>query len=202
MFYCSRGGRSVKCVRPALAMEASKEEQRGVSFLGSWGCWNTWNSSSSYLLCMANTVCLWQVGTSGRRDSAKDAHHYKMFRVRDRPLEPLRLLWLRGFMVWSENTDESHRNKFVLRSDEEVQELVRLWNHQRPTSFYKTGIYRLFSQWDKCINTSGNELAALAQMVACLPLVQRVRGSIPGGVVNFHLKIFNLGARRGEMYIL
>ena len=41
-------------------------------------------------------------------------------------------------------------------------------------------------------------LAALTQMVACLPLVQQVRGSIPGGVVNFHLKIFNLGARRGE----
>ena len=34
-------------------------------------------------------------------------------------------------------------------------------------------------------------------MVACLPLVQQVRGSILGGVVNFHLKIFNLGARRG-----
>ena len=34
-------------------------------------------------------------------------------------------------------------------------------------------------------------------MVACLPLVQQVWGSIPGGVVNFHLKIFNLGARRG-----
>ena len=40
-------------------------------------------------------------------------------------------------------------------------------------------------------------LAALAQMVACLPLVQQVRGSIPGGVVNFHLKIFNFEARRG-----
>ena len=39
--------------------------------------------------------------------------------------------------------------------------------------------------------------ATQAQMVACLPLVQRVRGSIPGGVINFHLKIFNLGARRG-----
>ena len=39
--------------------------------------------------------------------------------------------------------------------------------------------------------------AALAQMVACLHLVQPVRGSIPGGVVNFNLKIFNLGARRG-----
>ena len=42
-----------------------------------------------------------------------------------------------------------------------------------------------------------SQLAALAQMVACLPLVQQVRGSIPGGVVNFHLKIFNLGVRRG-----
>ena len=38
---------------------------------------------------------------------------------------------------------------------------------------------------------------ALSQMVACLPLVQQFRGSIPGGVVNFNLKIFNLGARRG-----
>ena len=47
------------------------------------------------------------------------------------------------------------------------------------------------------------QLAALAQMVACLPLVQQVRGSIPGGVVNFHLKIFNLGARRGgDVHVL
>ena len=38
---------------------------------------------------------------------------------------------------------------------------------------------------------------ALAQMVACLPLVQQFWGSIPGTVVNFHLKIFNLEARRG-----
>ena len=30
-----------------------------------------------------------------------------------------------------------------------------------------------------------------------LPLDQQVRGSIPGEVVIFHLKIFNLGARRG-----
>ena len=34
-------------------------------------------------------------------------------------------------------------------------------------------------------------------MVAYLPLVQQVRGSIPGGVVHFNLKFFNLGARRG-----
>ena len=52
--------------------------------------------------------------------------------------------------------------------------------------FYSSGKY-LFKH-------SANQLAALAQMV---PVVQQVRGSIPGGVVNFHLKIFNLGARRG-----
>ena len=40
-------------------------------------------------------------------------------------------------------------------------------------------------------------LTVLAQMVAYLPLVQQVRGSILGGVVNFYLKIFNLGARWG-----
>ena len=50
-----------------------------------------------------------------------------------------------------------------------------------------------------CKNLNLN-IAALAQMVACLPLVQQVRGSIPGGVVNFNLKIFNLGARGVEMY--
>ena len=47
------------------------------------------------------------------------------------------------------------------------------------------------------------KLAALTQMVACLPLVQQVRGSIPGRVINFHLKIFNLEARRGgDIYFL
>ena len=38
---------------------------------------------------------------------------------------------------------------------------------------------------------------ALAQIVAYLPLVEQVRSSIPGGVVNFHLKMFNFEARRG-----
>ena len=37
------------------------------------------------------------------------------------------------------------------------------------------------------------KLAALAQMVACLPLVQQVRGSIPGGVVNFKFSTSGLG---------
>ena len=41
-------------------------------------------------------------------------------------------------------------------SVEEVQEWLKLWIHQRTTSFYKTEIDPLFSQWDKCINTSVN----------------------------------------------
>ena len=45
--------------------------------------------------------------------------------------------------------------------------------------------------------TFNHQLAMLAQMVACLPLVQQARVSILGGVVNFNLKIFNLGPRRG-----
>ena len=49
----------------------------------------------------------------------------------------------------------------------------------------------------QCPNLREIGLAVLAQMVACLPLVQQVRGLIPGGVVNFNLKIFNLRARRG-----
>ena len=44
------------------------------------------------------------------------------------------------------------------------------------------------------------KLAALAQMVACLPLVQQVRGSIPGGVVNFNLIISTSGLGGVEMY--
>ena len=49
----------------------------------------------------------------------------------------------------------------------------------------------------KCFTLELNRLATLAQMVACLPLIQQVWSWIPGGVVNFHLKIFNLGTRRG-----
>ena len=43
---------------------------------------------------------------------------------------------------------------------------------------------------DLPLPTKLEKLAALAQIVSCLPLVQLVQGSIPGGVVNFHLKKF------------
>ena len=49
-----------------------------------------------------------------------------------------------------------------------------------------------------CKNIS--TLASLAQMVACLPLVQQVRGSIPRGVVNFHFKFLTSELGGVEMY--
>ena len=54
--------------------------------------------------------------------------------------------------------------------------------------------HKIFCKHHICIYVG---VTALAQMVACLPLVQQLQGSIPDGVVNFHLKIFNVGARRG-----
>ena len=56
---------------------------------------------------------------------------------------------------------------------------------------FQTQIYNTIDFYRK-------RLTALDQMVACLPLVQQVRGSIPGVVVSFNLKIFNLEARKGE----
>ena len=40
--------------------------------------------------------------------------------------------------------------------------------------------------------------AVLAQAIACLPLVQRVPGSMPGVIESFIMKIFNSCARRGR----
>ena len=59
-----------------------------------------------------------------------------------------------GFHIFGDLKKEIRGRRFY--SDEEVQECVKLWVHQRPTCFCKTGIDRLVSQCDKCINTSGS----------------------------------------------
>ena len=64
-------------------------------------------------------------------------------------------------------------------------------------------IIKIFKRTTVLTKYGHTYLSALAQMVACLPLVQQIRGSIPGGLVNFHLKIFNLGARMdGDVHFL
>ena len=64
-------------------------------------------------------------------------------------------------------------------------------------NFNRGELERVMGNFIKRCQQRLDKLAVLAQMVACLPLIQQVQGSIPGGVVNFHLKIFNLEARRG-----
>ena len=62
--YCSGGESSVKCVRPALEMEASKEEQRGVvRFLVAEGAAmchkvkTTWNAAQNRRRLAINHGC-------------------------------------------------------------------------------------------------------------------------------------------------
>ena len=65
--YCSGGERSVKCVRSALEMEASKEEQRGVvRFLVVEGAatrhkaktpWNAVRRNDPFALYRPSTYC-------------------------------------------------------------------------------------------------------------------------------------------------
>ena len=88
-FYCSGGERSVKRVRPALEMEESKEEQRGVIRFLVAGCAGTHEihrrMSADYGKHRTSLA-------SGRRHSEKDAHHCKTICAWDRPNEPLRLM--------------------------------------------------------------------------------------------------------------
>ncbi|GBM24492.1 Histone-lysine N-methyltransferase SETMAR [Araneus ventricosus] len=41
-------------------------------------------------------------------------------------------------------------------TDDEVCDWVQAWIRQQPTSFFKDGIDRLVSQWDKCANSFGD----------------------------------------------
>ena len=92
----------------------------------------------------------------------------------------------------------------TLREDLHMRKIAEKWVPHALTELQKSCRYetcihleRYQNEGENLLNNIITMLAALAQMVACLPLVQQVRGSITGGVVNFHLKIFNLGARRG-----
>ena len=81
-----------------------------------------------------------------------------------------------------------------------IEDRVTAFLRSIPQEAFADCFRKLYERCQTCVIVDGDYfegLAALTQMVACLPLVPQVRGSIPGRVVNFHLKIFNLGARRG-----
>ena len=151
--YCSGGERSEKCVRPALEMEASEEEQRGVvRFL--------------WLRVLRRAMKLKRPGmlSDGIIILHDNARPQTVNLVRDK----LRRFGWETLQHPPYNPDLSPCDFHILgdlkedirgrsfHSVEEVQEWMRLWIHQRPTSFYKTGNDSLVSQWDKCINTSDN----------------------------------------------
>ena len=74
---------------------------------------------------------------------------------------------------------------------------VNVFDNIKIFNFILTNLIKFEFPLSNVMNLIWHLLAMLAQMVACLPLLQQVQGSIPGGAVNFNLKIFNLGARRG-----
>ena len=149
--YCFGGERSVKCVRPALEMEARKEEQRGV--VSSWwlrmlehakfivACQNALECCRAELsFCMITPVPILPIWRGiNFRDLA-----VKRFNI----LRTVQIFPLVAYISGDLEKDIPGRRFY---SNEEVQETVRFWIHQRSTSFHMTGIDRLVSQWDKCI---------------------------------------------------
>ena len=142
--YCSGGERSVKCVRTALEMEASKEEQRDVvCFMVAEG------AAMLHKVKMPRNAVAHPHTANLVRDKLQ---RFDWETLQHPPyssdLSPC------DFHVFDDLKKDIRGYRF--QSDEEVQEWMRLWIHQCPNSFYKTGIDCLVSQWDRCINTSGN----------------------------------------------
>ena len=154
LLYCSKGELSVKCVRPALEIEARKEEQRSVvRFLVAEDAGTRAIKSkrpgmlSDGIIILHDNTCPHTVNLVRdklQRFGWETPHHP--------PYNPD--LFSCDFHIFGNLKKDICGRRFHL--DEEVQVWVRLWIHQRLTSFYKTGIDRLVSQWSKCINTSSN----------------------------------------------
>ena len=145
--YCSGGERSVKCVRPA-----SKEEQTAVvRFLVAES-----GGTREIHRHMSKRPRMLSDGIIHLHDNARP-HPANLVRdklqkfgwetLQDPPYSSDRSPC--DLHIFGDLKKDIRERRF--HSDEEMQEWVRLWIRQRPTSFYKTGIDRLVSQWNKCI---------------------------------------------------
>ena len=128
--YCSASERSVKCVRPALKMETSKEEQRGiVRFLADEGA------------ATRHKVKTPQNAVDGIILLHDNPRPHTAYLVRDKLQN---LVWETlqhppyspdnshcGFQIFGDLKKDICGRRFHL--DEEVKVQVRLWIHQRPT---------------------------------------------------------------------
>ena len=134
--YCSGSERSVKFVHPALEMEASNKEQRGVvHFLVAEGAGTR---EIHHLMsavygehCMTLTsVHEWQTF----REERTSLQDYSRPGQSHRAIAPNVIVRIHGLTyIFGDLKKDIRGRRFY--SYEEVQECVRLWIHQRPTSF-------------------------------------------------------------------
>ena len=145
VYYCSGGERTVRCIRPALKMEARKEEQRAVlRFLVCAGTREIHRRMSKRPGILSDGVIL--LHDNARPHTAnlvRDKFQRFGWQTLQHPpynpdLSPCNI------QIFGDLKKDIRGRRF--HSDEEAQEWVRFLNHQRPTSFYKTGIDRLVSQ--------------------------------------------------------
>ena len=145
--YGSGGVCSVKCVRQALEMETSKEELRGViRFLMAKSASTRHKSTRPGML--SDGIILLHDNTRTHTDNlVRDKLQRFGWETQHLPYSPD--LSPCDFHISGDLQKDIRGRRLHL--DEEVQVWMRLWIHERPTSFYKTGIDRLISQCDKCI---------------------------------------------------
>ena len=148
---CSGGERSVKGVRPALEMEANKGEQRDVvRLLVAEGAAPRRAIKSKRPGMLSDEIILLHDNARPHtvnlvRDMLRYASEIGLKTLQHPPYSPD--LSPCDFHTFGDLKKNIRGRRF--HSDEEVQEWVRLWIHQRPTSFYKTGIDILVFQMDK-----------------------------------------------------
>ena len=146
--YCSGGERSVKCVCTSLEIEASKEGERCVlRFLVAESIGMRQNVKTPGIFLLHDNACPHianLVRDKLQRFGWETLQHPPCYP----DLSPCH------FHIFGDPKKDIRERWF--HSNEYMQEWARLWIHQRLSSFYKTGIDRLVSHWDKCINTSDN----------------------------------------------
>ena len=131
--YCTGGESSVKCVRPALEMETSKGEQSDVvRFLVAECAGHSIKSKHPGMLSDGINL----LHDNARPHTANLVRDkFKRFgweTLQHLPYSPD--LFPCDFHIFDELKKDIRGRRFHL--DEEVQDWVTLWIHQRPTSFY------------------------------------------------------------------
>ena len=127
--YCSVGERSVKCVRLALEMEASKEEQRGVvRFLVTEGAATRHKFKTPLEYCGMKVILLHDNARPHTANLMRDKLHTFGWETHYNILLKAQIFSSSDFHIFGDLKKDIRGRRF--HSDEEVQEWMRLWIHQ------------------------------------------------------------------------